>query len=313
MTTRRYGKTRIAPTPSGFIHLGNVLSFAITAGLAAKTKAKIVLRIDDLDRERVNKEYVRDIFDTLDFLGIPWDEGPVNFREYQTEYSQVHRMNLYRETLEQLRENGDIFACSCSRAGMSSKSLNGGYPGTCRDKDIPPGVENTSWRLRTSRMKAPLRVRTLMSGIVETELPASMREFIVRRKNGLPSYQLASLADDIHFGVNLVVRGEDLWDSTLAQLALASRLPQCEDFGQIVFHHHPLLTGPEGAKLSKSAGATSIRYLRKQGKKPAAVYSLIASMLGIKTPVRNRQSLAAAVMDGGNHAGSGQLLAAFDH
>src|SRR3546814_5255566 len=89
-------KTPIAPTPSGFLHLGNVLSFSLTAGLAAKMNARIVLRIDDLDRERVRKRYVQDIFDTLDFLEISWHEGPANFGEYQREHSQLHRLDLYR-------------------------------------------------------------------------------------------------------------------------------------------------------------------------------------------------------------------------
>lgn len=90
-----FNKTRLAPTPSGFLHLGNIYSFALTAALARKTKSKILLRIDDADRERTNKRYVQDIFDTLDFLGIPWDEGPRNIKEYEQEYSQVHRMDIY--------------------------------------------------------------------------------------------------------------------------------------------------------------------------------------------------------------------------
>ncbi len=92
-----FKKTRIAPTPSGFLHLGNVLSFSITAALARKTGAAILLRIDDLDRGRVTTPYVQDIFDTLNYLGIPWDEGPRNYEEYQWEYSQVYRLDSYRK------------------------------------------------------------------------------------------------------------------------------------------------------------------------------------------------------------------------
>src|SRR4051794_39214952 len=94
-------KTRFAPTPSGFLHLGNILSFAITAALAAQAKAKILLRIDDFDMQRTNKLYVQDIFDTLNFLEIPWDEGPRNMAEYEEEYSQLHRMDIYRRALQQ--------------------------------------------------------------------------------------------------------------------------------------------------------------------------------------------------------------------
>src|SRR5882757_2581728 len=91
-----FRKTRIAPTPSGFLHLGNVLSFAITVALARKKGAKILLRIDDLDRERVEGRFVEDIFETLHFLEIPWDEGPGDLHEYETRFSQVHRMDVYR-------------------------------------------------------------------------------------------------------------------------------------------------------------------------------------------------------------------------
>src|SRR5579863_8142302 len=135
--TRSFSKTRIAPTPSGFLHLGNALSFAITAAIAERTNAKILLRIDDLDRERVRKEYVQDIFDTLNFLEIPWHEGPRNFSEYETEYSQIHRLKWYQTALEQLKNSGQVFACNCSRAQIRANNPDEIYPGTCREKALP--------------------------------------------------------------------------------------------------------------------------------------------------------------------------------
>ena len=129
-----FNKTRLAPTPSGYLHLGNIYSFAVTAALARKTQAKILLRIDDADRERTNKLYVQDIFDTLDFLGIPWDEGPKNTKEYEQEYSQVHRMGIYTKALQQLRESGMLFACTCSRADVLRLNADSIYTGTCRCK-----------------------------------------------------------------------------------------------------------------------------------------------------------------------------------
>ena len=316
-------KTRIAPTPSGFLHLGNVLSFSLTAGMAAKMNAGIVLRIDDLDRERVRKRYVQDIFDTLEYLEIPWHEGPANFGEYQREHSQFHRLDLYREALRQLTENDQVFACDCSRSEVLEKSGDGSYPGTCRHRGTSCEAKNVSWRLRTIP-DAIMEVNTLDGGCMTARLPAHMQEFIVRRKNGLPSYQLASMVDDQHYGINLIVRGEDLWDSTLAQLSLASALePRAsfiqhqtsiartlasgassekeQNFRNAVFFHHQLLKGPQGKKLSKSTGTApnasiSVQYLRKQGKKPEEIYSLIGSMLQLREPVRNWQSLAAAVI-----------------
>ena len=134
-------------------------------------------------------------------------------------------------------------------------------------------------------------INTLNQGIIKTNLPAAMQDFVVRKKDGYPAYQLASVIDDLHFGVDLVVRGEDLYDSTLAQSCLASRL-QAEAFQKLTFHHHSLLTTLPGKKLSKSAGDTSIRYLREQGKKPPDVYTEIALMLGFEENVKDWRQLA---------------------
>jgi glutamyl-tRNA synthetase len=279
-----FRKTRIAPTPSGFLHLGNVLSFAITAAIAEKTHASILLRIDDLDRERIEPVFVRDIFDTLHYLEIPWDEGPKDYETYEKEYSQIHRMELYNRALETLRGTGNVFACSCSRAAVARLCADGAYPGTCRDKKIPLDSKGVNWRLRTG------------TGIGEGGNPedvVTMKDLIIRKKDGFPSYQLASVVDDQHFGIDLVVRGGDLLPSTRAQTYLSRLLPG-NRFADAWFIHHPLLTEPSGQKLSKSAGAQSVQFLRKEGKKRVAIYSMIASMLGIDGEVRDFRELAQA-------------------
>ncbi|HZX60087.1 MAG TPA: glutamate--tRNA ligase family protein [Mucilaginibacter sp.] len=288
-----FSKTRLAPTPSGFLHLGNVLSFAITAGIAAKTGAKILLRIDDLDRDRVNSEYVQDIFDSLSFLEIPWDEGPLNYNEYESEYSQLHRMDLYRAALLQLKDSGQVFACTCSRAQLRRNNTDDIYPGTCRDKAIPLDAKDVSWRLKTDSAKE-IQVNTLQEGLIKTTLPANMQDFIVRKKDGFPAYQLTSVIDDLHFGVDLIVRGHDLWPSTLAQIYLSSLLTS-NDFQDCTFYHHALLTEASGIKLSKSAGDTSVKYLRELGKKPTDVYSEIAGMLGFKETIADWRQLAGLI------------------
>jgi glutamyl-tRNA synthetase len=289
-----FKRTRIAPTPSGYLHLGNVLSFAITASLAEKTGAKILLRIDDLDRDRVNKEYVQDIFDTLNFLEIPWHEGPRNYEEFEKEYSQLHRMDFYREALQQLREKDAVFACACSRSQIRLNNPNDIYPGICRNKGISLDAKDISWRLKIEANK-PIVVNTLTDGIIKTTLPASMNDFVVRKKGCYPAYQLASLIDDIHFGVDLIVRGQDLWPSTFAQLYLSSVLNK-NSFSSTTFHHHRLLTD-SGVKLSKSAGDTSVKYLREHGKKPADVYTEITRMLGSKECISSWQQIALLYTD----------------
>ncbi len=276
-----FRKTRLAPTPSGYLHLGNVLSFALTAALAAQYGASILLRIDDMDRERYDVKYVQDIFDTLRFLEIPWHEGPHNVLSFEREYSQVHRMPLYREMLASLEARQAVFACDCSRSHLLKQHKEGYYQGTCAMKGLALAGKGISWRQHTDDRL--VTVNTLQ-GTVQKALPQAVQYFVVQKKDGYPAYQLTSLADDLHFGVDLIVRGEDLWPSTLAQHYLAAQLDKTT-FLQSTFHHHPLIKDPEGIKLSKSAGATSVRYLRKEGKKASDVFTLIGNMLGLKEPV----------------------------
>ena len=288
-----FSKTRIAPTPSGYLHLGNVLSFAVTAALAKKHGAKILLRIDDLDRDRVNPLYVQDIFDTLNFLEIPYDDGPRDFTDYQNNWSQIHRIEMYRGALQPLRENDAVFACTCSRAQIRSTSTDDTYPGTCRRKNIALDAENVSWRLKTDTVEE-LKIKTLSGGTIKTPLPASMRNFVVRKKDGYPAYQLTSVLDDVYYEVDLIVRGQDLWASTLAQNYLAPYI-DAGAFCDISFYHHSLLMASGNEKLSKSAGATSVQYLRKEGKKPEDVFTAVAVLMGFEQPVNNWEELAALV------------------
>jgi glutamyl/glutaminyl-tRNA synthetase len=276
-----YNKTRIAPTPSGFLHVGNVLSFAITAALAKESGAKILLRIDDIDQARANSQYVQDIFDTLNFLAIPWHEGP---RDLQT-----HRLGLYNTALAQLRNNGLVYACNCSRKQFNESEC------ACFEKKIPLDADNVSWRLITGK-NTEINIKNYNGSIINTVLPADMHDFIVRKKDGFPAYQLTSVVDDLFYGVNLVVRGEDLWSSTLAQHALTSALGR-DEFGQIAFYHHALIIDPSGNKFSKSAGATSIKYLRESAKSARDVYGLIGDLLGIKERVTEWEQLAAGIIN----------------
>lgn len=266
-----FHRTRIAPTPSGFLHLGNAYSFLLTQSLAQQTGASILLRIDDLDQARAQTAYVQDIFDTLEFLEIQWQEGPKNPDEFKTSYSQLHRLSEYNKALEQLRQKNLLFACSCSRSDLQ-RSAREGYPGTCRHKNIPLDSPGVNWRLRTDEDHL-LTIRTFPGETTKARLTADMRDFIVRKKDGHPSYQLASLADDLYFKVDLIVRGEDLWPSTLAQLYLAKQLGATE-FLDAHFHHHSLLLD-KGEKMSKSAGATSIKFLRQQGMSAAEVRGML--------------------------------------
>ncbi len=289
-----FNKTRIAPTPSGFLHLGNILSFSLTATLARNTKAAILLRIDDLDQQRAGKEYVQDIFDTLNFLEIPWDQGPADPAQFSREYSQLHRLPLYHQALDHLKASGTVFACTCSRGMISRDSINGAYPGTCRHRGLPLDTPGAAWRLNTTA-PLPLRIKTFPSTHMDATLPPEMQDFVVRKRDGFPAYQLTSLIDDLHYGIDLIIRGKDLWPSTLAQHYLSYQL-DAPAFRNATFHHHPLLTTTSGEKLSKSAGSTSIQHLRKQGLKPAEIHSMIARHLGSQELAGSWEELAGLIL-----------------
>lgn len=282
-----YHNTRIAPTPSGFLHVGNILSFAITSFLAQKNNAKVLLRIDDLDQARANEEFVQDIFDTLNYLGIPWDVGPKDGHDFRDNWSQTHRMELYGDTLNRLCDKGLVFACTCSR-----HQLKNSQSCACLGKHIPLNTENAAWRLITGTKG--LEIRNYNGEIIQASLPAEMRNFVIRRRDGIPAYQLASVVDDLHYNIDLVVRGQDLWSSTIAQHELALALGE-NGFSHIRFYHHPLLMEESGQKLSKSAGSTSIKYLREGGKKPSDIYTLIGKMTGVDQAINDWRELAIAI------------------
>lgn len=273
-----FRKTRIAPTPSGFLHLGNLYSFLLTRKLALEEKSTLLLRIDDMDQERSDPCYIEDIFSCLDFMGIAWQEGPKDFEDFESNYSQTKRLGIYNGLLEKLVRSGRVFACSCSRSDIQQNG-SGIYPGTCKHKKIPLESKNVTWRLDTSESKE-INIKLYRSKTESYVLPPAMKDFVIRKKDGFPAYQLCSVADDLHFGIDLIIRGQDLWESTLAQMYLAQVAGESE-FSGLSFLHHPLLSGSDGKKLSKSAGDTSIQSLRKKGLNREDVLALIKKLSGV--------------------------------
>ena len=301
-------KTRLAPTPSGFLHLGNGASFVATWALARAYEGEILLRIDDLDAERMRAEYVDDIFKTLDWLGLDWNEGPFSSEDFTKNWSQHLRLEAYEKALQDLQKTGDLYVCNCSRKDIRERSTNGLYPNTCRQNRLNATVEmsnyekNRAWRILVETDKwvnfknvekiDPLPLasgQVSINGIFDEKnvifkhfdvnLSEKMGDFIVKQKNDLPSYQLASLVDDAFFGVNFIVRGEDLLYATAAQIFLGERLNQL-DFLATTFWHHPLITAENGSKLSKSEGAASLLALREAGHSAAIVVREAAKWLG---------------------------------
>lgn len=283
-----FNLTRIAPTPSGFLHLGNLYSFLITKALAENHGTKILLRIDDLDRERFNIEYVQDIFDTLDFMEIGYDLGPKNIQEFESEWSQKHRLSLYEAGLEKLRTQDLLFACDCSRKKIQQMDSSGYYLGHCQDRRIPLDRQEVAWRFNTFTSDF-IKIKEYPDPWKSYTLPEDTAFFVVRKKDRLPAYQLTSVIDDLHFGVDLIIRGTDLFGSTLAQQLVADSLED-KTFREVTFLHHKLLRGPNKEKLSKSEGSTSIQFLRKAGKKPIDVYRILGELSGSKEPIVDFES-----------------------
>ncbi|MCK6694385.1 MAG: glutamate--tRNA ligase family protein [Thermoanaerobaculia bacterium] len=251
---------RLAPTPSGFLHAGNAVNFTLN-WLAARLHpgARVLLRIDDLDADRKRPEYVQDIFDTLNWLGLDWDEGPRDPDDFENNWSQHLRLPLYFNALDELRGGGYLFACGKSRRDL--ERFQGKYPPEFRNQHLSLDDPNVAWRVRTPE---------------GFPLP----DFIVRRRDGIPAYQLASVADDLHFGITHVIRGADLEESTAAQLFLAECLNR-PDYARIQFLHHPLLKDDTGMKLSKSAGASALRQWRAEGRPAEQVFKQTTAWLGM--------------------------------
>lgn len=287
-------RTRFAPTPSGYLHLGNAFSFVLAWLIARKSGGEILLRIDDLDAERAKPEYVDDIFTTLTWLGLDWDAGARSAADFYAHYSQRLRLEEYNATLETLRHNACVFVCDCSRARLAECSaavvLPDGsvvrpYPGVCREKNLPFDLSDRAWRLRVDapalarwREFAPERHAETAQASDEV---SRYGDVVVRRRDGKPAYHIASLTDDRRDGVTLIVRGADLRPSTATQTFVAERLGWTEFAARVEFLHHPLTLDERGGKLSKSAGALSLQALRQQGTPPESVFAFVAANLGL--------------------------------
>lgn len=266
--------SRIAPTPSGPLHLGNAYNFLLTWLLVRRQGGKLFLRIDDYDAQRCRRAFVTDVFESLDWLGIDYDAGPQGVDDFYARYSSVLRRDHYRERMQRLLKNGEAYVCECSRSQIMQRFPGGVYRGFCRDRELAYAPMRAAVRLNVPE---PCRIAV---GQHSVDLSAVMGDFVLWRKEDLPAYQFASLIDDEALGVNLLVRGADLLDSSAAQRYLA-QVMRIEPFLRAQLMHHPLLRGADGVKLSKSAGAYSLKQMREAGVKPEKVYSGFAEFFGL--------------------------------
>ena len=251
--------SRIAPTPSGFLHAGNAYNFILTYLLTRSVNGILHLRIDDYDLGRYRQEFVQNIFDVLEFLGLEYDKGPISLSDFERNFSFKIRAKRYEDVLEKLDE---IYICECSRTTKNAY-INGIYTKICKNKNLKFIKDKTAIRLSVDEGD-PL-------GKLVAE---QMGDFVIYKKDFTPAYNFASVIDDEDMGVNLVVRGEDLKACTLAQRYLAKRLNF--SFLNAKFIHHKLLL--DGAKkLSKSSKSPPIDLSQNS----QIYYKMLANDLGL--------------------------------
>lgn len=272
------------------MHLGNAFA-ALLCWLGARSAGGgLVLRIEDIDPERSREEYVRLILEDLRWLGLDWDEGP-DVGGGHGPYRQSERLEEYDAVLSSL--GSAVYPCYCTRREVREavgapqrRNAGPGYPGTCRHLSAPERKareqEGRSPALRLVFPEAVREFADLVLGPVSLDTAELGGDFPVRRSDGVHAYQLAVVADDIAMGINQVVRGADILDSTPRQLRLYELLGQAAP----VYAHVPLLVDEAGRKLSKRHRSLELVRLRERGVRPEAVIGYLAYLGGLVPEMR---------------------------
>lgn len=285
--------TRLAPSPTGALHLGNARTFLATWLRARSLNGRIVLRMEDLDHPRVKPWAAQQAYDDLAWLGLDWDEGPPEAKAAQvgqnrastTSYVQSERTELYDAAFDRLRAAGRIYPCTCTRADIEAaqSAPHEGedlvYPGTCHERYASADAARADCgRAPAWRFRMPRKLSFFLDGFCGMQRAAlwEMGDFVVMKGGGEASYQLAVVVDDTAMGVTEVIRADDLLSSTHRQLALQTALGLPPP-GVL---HLPLVVGPDGRRLAKRHGDTRISHLRKAGLTPERVVGWLAHTCG---------------------------------
>ena len=277
---------RIAPSPTGYLHLGHARTFWMTQQRVREHDGVLVLRNEDLDPTRSKPEFIRAMIDDLRWFGFDWQEGPDLGGPFAP-YNQSERFHFYRAALEQLRVGGFIYSCTCSRKDIQQAAQaphaaddEAIYPGTCRGRVSSsefrvPSTSNAkhesritkpSWRFRVPDGEA-ISFTDENFGGQSFVAGKEFGDFVVWRHDDVPSYQLAVVVDDAAMQITEVVRGADLLVSTARQLLLYRALKLAPPR----FFHCPLMTDERGERLAKRHESLSLRSLRASGKSPEEI------------------------------------------
>ncbi len=262
-------RTRFAPSPTGYLHIGGARTALFCWLFSKKMGGKFVLRIEDTDLERSTEASVQAILQSMQWLGLDYDEGP---------FYQTHRFDRYREVINQLLDDGHAYYCACSkqrledlRAEQMANKQKPRYDGCCRDKGLP-AAEN-----HVIRFKNPQSGSVVIKDLVKGDIEVSNQELddlIIARSDGSPTYNLTVVVDDMDMQISHVVRGDDHVNNTPRQInilkALGAELPQ--------YAHVPMILGGDGKRLSKRHGAVSVMQYHEEGYLPEALLNYLVRL-----------------------------------
>ncbi|MFA4911614.1 MAG: glutamate--tRNA ligase [Desulfobacteria bacterium] len=263
-------RTRFAPSPTGYLHIGGARTALFNWLFARHCRGKFILRIEDTDRVRSSEESIQAIYDGMKWLGLDWDEGP---------YLQTERFSIYGEYIEKLIKKGKAYSCCCTPQELEEKrkrALAEGrkpkYDGKCRELDKPKSGEP-----HVIRFKAPGEGTTVVNDEIKGEVRfenSELDDLIIQRSDGYPTYNFTVVVDDITMGITHVIRGDDHLNNTPKQIllyqALDSPMPQ--------FAHVPMILGTDKTRLSKRHGATSVMAYKELGYLPQAVMNYLVRL-----------------------------------
>ncbi len=262
-------KTRFAPSPTGYLHVGGARTALFSWLYAKKHQGSFVLRIEDTDLERSTQASVDAILEGMDWLGLNYDEGP---------YYQTQRFDRYKEIIQKLLDQGDAYHCLCSKEELDAmreqqmaNKEKPRYNGKCRDSNHDHQLESVI------RFKNPTDGEVVINDLIKGSITVANRELddlIIARSDGSPTYNLTVLVDDMDMGINYVIRGDDHINNTPRQInilkALGAEPPH--------YAHVPMILGDDGARLSKRHGAVSVMQYRNDGYLPAALLNYLVRL-----------------------------------
>jgi glutamyl-tRNA synthetase len=278
-------RARFAPSPTGFLHIGNARTALFNWLAVRNAGGEFIVRSDDTDTERSTTDFAADILDGLRWLGLDWDEG-VEVGGPHGSYRQSDRFDRYREVAAALVGSGLAYPCFCTAAELEERRQTArdegqppGYDGRCRSIDPAKAASRQVGGDPASvRFAVPRPGATTFHDVVRDDMRFDhdvVDDFVMLRSDGSPTYHLASAVDDVDYGITHVIRGEDLLSSTPKHILIT------EGMGAVppVYVHLSLLMGPDGTKLSKRHGDTSLRAYRQAGYVPEAMVNYL-SLLG---------------------------------